>query len=59
MLAGRPGLICDKEVAMSDELFGRVVRAAVAVMAWSAALASVGTAFYIVCATVDGGLNFF
>lgn len=42
---------------MSDELFGRVVRAAVAVMAWSAALASVGTAFYIVCATVDGGLK--
>jgi hypothetical protein len=42
---------------MTDSTFGSVARVAVAVMAWAAAVASVGIAFYIVVAAVDGGLK--
>lgn len=42
---------------MTDEMFGKVTKAAIAVIAWAAAVSSVGIAFYIVVAAVEAGLK--
>ena len=42
---------------MSDQKFRKVAEAAVAVIAWSAAVASVGTGFYIFCAAMQAAFK--
>ena len=41
---------------MSEQTFGKIVRPAIAVLAWSVAVASVAIAFYISCFAVDAVL---